>query len=258
MSRIFITGSADGLGKMAASLLIANGHVVVLHGRNPARADDAIKALPGAETAVYGDLASIEETRKVAGQVNKLGSFDAVIHNAGIGYRETQRVVTADGLPRLFAVNSLAPYILTCLIHKPKRLVYISSGVHREGDASLDDLTWEKRPWNGFRAYSDSKLHNVLLAFAVARKWKNVLSNAIEPGWVATKMGGPGAPDSLEEGPKTQVWLASSDNEDALVSGKYFFHKRPHRFHPRAVDQAVQDKLLREYERISGVTFPEE
>ena len=88
MARIFVTGSADGLGQMAARLMLDSGHRVVLHARSRERAADALAALPGAETAVVGDLSSIEATCGVAEQVNGLGAFDAVIHNAGIGYRE--------------------------------------------------------------------------------------------------------------------------------------------------------------------------
>ena len=215
MARIFITGSADGLGQMAAGLLVKSGHQVVLHARHEKRAQDALAAVPGAQGVITGDLSSIAETRQVAAQVNKLGAFDAVIHNAAIGYREPRLTATPDGLPHVFAVNSLAPYILTCLINRPARLIYLSSGLHREGDPSLKDLTWNDRAWNGYRAYADSKLHDLILAFVVARKWPDVLSNALEPGWVATKMGGAGAQDSLAEAPKTQVWLATSNDPEA-------------------------------------------
>lgn len=91
MSRIFITGSADGLGQMAARLLVDAGHQVVLHGRSATRAHDAMKAVPDAETAVAGDLSSIAATVALAEQVNRLGRFDAVIHNAAVGYREPRR-----------------------------------------------------------------------------------------------------------------------------------------------------------------------
>src|SRR5207253_5212792 len=195
MARIFVTGSADGLGLMAARLMVKEGHRVVLRARNEKRAKEALTAVPGAETAVAGDLSSIAECRQIAPQVNALGAFDAVIHNVGVGYREPRRIQTEDGLPHVFAINTLAPYLLTALIHRPKRLIYLSSGLHRSGDISLEDLSWERRPWQGAAAYSDSKLHDVLLAFAVARRWPDVLSNALEPGWVPTKMGGPGAPD---------------------------------------------------------------
>src|ERR1700723_858465 len=227
MARVFITGSSDGLGRMAAQLLVEQGHSVVLHARSPERGQEALSAVPGAETVVIGDLTSITQTRKGAEDVNALGPSDAVIHNAGIGYREPRRSRTEDGLPHLFAVNTLAPYILTALIQKPKRLVYLSSGLHQNGDASLTDLAWEHRPWQGQQAYSDTKLHDVLLAFAVARLWPDVFSNALEPGWVATKMGGAGATDDLDQGHRTQVWLAGSDDPDAVVPGEYFYHLRP-------------------------------
>jgi NAD(P)-dependent dehydrogenase (short-subunit alcohol dehydrogenase family) len=256
MARVLVTGSADGLGQMAARLMVAAKHRVVLHARNSERASEALETVPGAETVVVGDLSSIRETRDIADQVNGLGAFDAVIHNAGVGYRERQRGATADGLPLVFAVNTLSTYILTALINRPKRLVYLSSGMHRGGDSSLKDLLWKERPWNGSSAYADTKLHDVILAFAVARKWKDVLSNALEPGWVPTKMGGSGAPDDLDAAPKTQVWLATSDEPGARVSGQYFFHMKRRAADPAASSETVQDRLLAECAKISGVPFP--
>ncbi len=255
MARIFITGSADGLGLMEARLLVSQGHQVVLHGRSRQRADEALSKVPGALAAVAGDLASIAETKSLADEVNQLGPFDAVIHNAGV-YGEHHCIRTVDGLPQIFVVNSLAPYILTCLIRRPKRLVYTSSGLHRGGDASLTDLTWSSRRCSASGAYADSKLQIVILAFAVARKWPDVLSNAMEPGWVATKMGGPGAPESIEEGARTQVWLAVSQEKEALVSGSYFYHQKPRSFHRAAADPAVQETYLSECARLSGIAFP--
>ncbi len=227
-----------------------------MHARNEKRGQEALAAVPGAETVIIGDLTSIAQTRRVAEQVNGLGLFDAVIHNAAIGYREPRRIATEDGLPQVFAVNTLAPYILTALIKKPKRLVYLSSGLHQNGDASLQDLTWEKRPWQGQQAYSDTKLHDVLLAFAVARRWPGVLSNALEPGWVPTKMGGAGAPDDLDEGHRTQVWLAVSDDPAATVTGGYFYHMRPRPPKPAARDVDRQEQLLDACKRFSGVDLP--
>jgi len=255
MSRIFITGAADGLGQMAARLLIADGHQVVLHARSDYRAEDALASALGAEAAVSGDLSSISETIALAEKVNKLGRFDAIIHNAGIGFGEISRGNSADGLPPLFAVNTLAPYILTSLIRLPQRLVYLSSGLHRDGDPVLDDLTWDSRRWNRYQAYADTKLHNMLIAFAVARYDKDVYSNAVEPGWAATKMGGPGAPGNLKRASETQVWLASSSSPEALVGGKYFFRKYPHAFLPAAANIDFQEKLLAACERISGISF---
>ena len=212
--------------------------------------------MPAAEAVVIGDLASIAQTRGLADQVNRLGSFDAVIHNAGVGYREPRRMATEDGLPHVFAVNTLAPYILTALIHRPKRLVYLSSGLHKSGDASLQDLAWERRPWQAHQAYADSKLHDVLLAFAVARRWADVLSNALEPGWVATKMGGPGAPDDLDAAHRTQVWLAVSDDPAATVAGEYFYHMRRRAPNPVTRDPERQEKLIEACQRFSGVDLP--
>ena len=256
MARVFITGSSDGLGRMAAQLLVEQGHRVVLHARSQQRGKEALDAAPGAESVVIGDLASIAQTCSVADQVNGLGSLDAVIHNAGVGYREPRRIATEDGLPHVFAVNTLAPYILTALIRKPKRLVYLSSGLHQRGDASLKDLVWERRPWQGQQAYSDSKLHDVLLAFAVARRWPGVLCNALEPGWVPTKMGGPGAPDNLDAAHRTQVWLAVSDDPAAMVTGQYFFHKQPRPPNPATRDTERQDALLEACRDLSGVDLP--
>jgi NAD(P)-dependent dehydrogenase (short-subunit alcohol dehydrogenase family) len=257
MSRVFITGSADGLGQMAARLLIEAGHEIVLHGRNEARAQAALKGAPGAHGAVHGDLSSIAQTVALADEVNRLGRFDAVIHNAAVGYREPRRIATVDGLSHVFAVNTLAPYILTALIEKPRRLVYLSSGLHRQGDGTLQDLSWEKRPWQGAQAYSDSKLHDALLAFAMARRWPQVLSTALEPGWVATKMGGAEAPDDLDAAPKTQVWLAVSDEPAATVSGAYFYHMKPREPHPVVYDASVQERLLDACARLSGVRLPD-
>ncbi len=253
MARVFITGSSDGLGRMAAQLLIEQGHAVVLHARNEQRGREAMAAVPGAEMVVTGDLTSVTQTRRLADRVNALGSFDAVIHNAGVSYRERLRIETEDGLSHVFAVNTLAPYILTVLIHRPRRLVYVSSELHRRGDASLNDLTWAQRPWRGNQAYSDTKLHDVLLAFAVARRWPGTLSNALEPGWVATKMSGPRATGDLDAAHRTQVWLAISDDAAATVSGEYFYHRRLRK--PSGMTQAVdrQEKLLAECARLSGV-----
>jgi len=254
MARVFITGSSDGLGLMAAQLLVETGHSAVLHARNPARAEDARRRLPGCEAVAIGDLASLAETRSLAEQVNRLGRFDGVIHNAGVGLRE-RLTRTAEGLPHVFAVNVLAPYVLTALIEKPGRLVYLSSGMHRGADASLEDVDWTTRRWQGSAAYSESKLCDVLLAFAVARRWPSVFSNAVNPGWVATKMGGAGAPDDEDDGRRTQVWLAVSDDAEARVSGKYFHHLRPQTADPAVHDAARQDKLVELCQRFSGIAL---
>jgi NAD(P)-dependent dehydrogenase (short-subunit alcohol dehydrogenase family) len=253
LARILVTGSSDGLGLMAARLLVQDGHEVTLHARNGARADAARKELPGATDVVVGDLSSISGMRQVAEQANDLGKYHAVIHNAGIGYREPRRIATVDGLSHVFAVNVLAPYLVTALMTRPDRLVYLSSGMHRGGDPDLSDLQWERRRWDGSQAYADSKLFDVVLAFAMARHWPDVLTNALEPGWVPTKMGGPGAPDDLSLGPVTQVWLATSDAPTAMVTGRYFYHQHQRETHPAASSLEVQEGLLEACRELTGV-----
>jgi NAD(P)-dependent dehydrogenase (short-subunit alcohol dehydrogenase family) len=253
MSRIFITGSSDGLGLMAAQLLLEQGHSVVLHARNVQRAEAAHRKLPGAEAIVTGDLASLQQMHSVADQVNALGTFDAVIHNVAVGYREPRRVETEDGFAHVLAINSLAPYVLTALIHPPRRLIYISSGLHRQGDPSLSDLNWTQRPWQGQQAYSDSKLHNVLLAFAIARRLPGVLCNAMTPGWVQTKMGGPDASDDLDQAHRTQVWLAASDDPASQVSGRYFYHLKAAEPLAAALDDNLQDSFVGACEQLTDI-----
>jgi len=253
MARVFITGSSDGLGLMAARRLAAEGHDLVLHARNDRRARETWSAMPDAEAILIGDLTTLAGMQHVAQQANARGPYQAVIYNAAIGYREPRRVVTSDGLAHVFAVNTLAPYVLTALIKMPRRLIYLSSGLHRNGEPALDDLQWTERRWSGFQSYSDSKLHDATLAFAVARLRPDVFSNAVDPGWVATKMGGPGAPEDLAKGSETQAWLATSDDPAARVSGRYWFHKQARETHPAVRDPAYQDALLEACARLSGV-----
>lgn len=256
MAHIFITGSSDGLGLMAAQLLLEEGHTVVAHARNAKRAEDTRQRLPHAEAVLTGDLASLDETVQLAAAANGLGTFDAVIHNAAIGYKEKVRKLTGKGLPEVFQINTLAPYVLTALMHRPGRLVYVSSELHRRGEPKLDDLTWERRHWNGTRAYSDTKFHDVLLAFAFARLWPNVLSNALEPGWVPTKMGGPHATGALDQGHLTQVWLAASEDAEARVTGRYFYHLQQRKPASATQDTTLQDGLLAACAQLSGVPLP--
>jgi len=243
MAKIFITGSADGLGQLAAKELIDLGHQVVLHARNTERGKQAINKTPGAEDVLTADLSSIEETKTLASKVNALGRFDAVIHNAGV-YRTSAK--------EIFNVNTLAPYILTCLIQKPKRLIYLSSGMHLHGRSKLDSFKTD----SSRISYSDSKLYVVMLCMAAARKWPDVYSNAVDPGWVPTKMGGRGAPDDLQKGYETQVWLAVSNDEKAKVSGRYFFHQKERHHNPEADNVQLQERFLNLCEEITGVSLP--
>lgn len=228
----------------------------MLHARSEARGRDALERVPGAAGVLTGDLSSIAQTRALAEQANASGRFHAVIHNAALGYQVSGRSETEDGLAAVFAVNVLAPYLLTALMTRSDRLVYTSSGMHTGGDPSLDDLQWRDRRWSGTQAYSDSKLFDLALAFAVARRWPDVLSNAVTPGWVATKMGGRGAPDDLDLGADTQAWLAVSDEPAARVSGRYLYHRAERPADPAASDPALQDGLLAACAELTGVTLP--
>ncbi len=244
LSRIFITGSADGLGQLAAKSLVDQGHQVVIHARNSERGRYAQQQVPGAEHIIIGDLSDIDETQNVAYEANALGRFDAVIHNAGVYQSPPNEIVT---------VNIIAPYILTCLIQKPKRLIYLSSGMHLQGRANLEYFTKEIHRIS----YSDTKLYIMMLCMAVARKWADVYANAVDPGWVPTKMGGRGAPDDLQKGYETQAWLAVSDDDRAKVSGRYLYHQTERHCNPQANDVTLQEKFLSLCRDITGIPFPQ-
>jgi NAD(P)-dependent dehydrogenase (short-subunit alcohol dehydrogenase family) len=242
MARVFITGSAGGLGRGAAEALLADGHEVVVHGRDAGRAASLDELVARGARVVAGDLADRDGTAAVAGQVNAIGGIDAVIHNAAVyGDRETLQV------------NVLAPYLLTAWVRGPRRLVYLSSDMHRSGDASLDG--WSARRWRGTQAYCDSKLCVTALVFALGRRWPDRRVHAVDPGWVPTRMGGSNAPDDLELGHRTQVWLAVTDDPATTDSG-YWFHQQRRTPAAAALDPTFQDALLHELERLTGVPLP--
>jgi NAD(P)-dependent dehydrogenase (short-subunit alcohol dehydrogenase family) len=244
MAKILITGSADGLGQLAAKSLADQGHQVVLHARNAERGQYASQIVSEAEHVITGDLSDIDETINVAKEANALGRFDAIIHNAGV-YQAPAR--------ETFMVNTIAPYLLTCLIQKPGRLIYMSSNLHLQGRANLDSFKKESNRIS----YSDSKLYVTMLSMSVARKWSDVYSNAVDPGWVPTRMGGRGAPDDLQKGYETQTWLAVSNDRSAKVSGRYFHHRTERRYNPQAGDVDLQDRFLSLCGDITGIPFPQ-
>lgn len=236
MARIFITGSADGLGRHTAATLIEEGHDVVVHARSAERLASVQDLLDRGADGIVGDLAAMDQIRDIVGQVNRVGQMDAVIHNAGVLHG-----------PDIFQVNVAAPYLLTALMQQPRRLIYVSSGMHRGGHAGLAALGTDARKVT----YSDSKLYLTALAAAVARLWPDVLSNAVDPGWVPTRMGGAGAPDNLRLGHLTQEWLAASDDPEALTSGGYWYHQHREKPHPAVRDERFQNELL---DHLAGVT----
>ena len=204
---------------------------------------------------VIGDLASQKETRSIAEQVNALGPMDAVIHNAGI-YTTPDRGSTPEGHATVLAVNTLAPYILTALIERPRRLVYLSSGLHRGGEGSLEDLDWTARKWDAAQAYAESKLHVAAIAAALARRWPAVLSNAVDPGWVRTRMGGRSAPVDLDTGQRTLSWLAVSKEARARVSGGYWHNLAKQQPAIEVTDVDFQDRLSSRLHDLTGVALP--
>ena len=240
MARVFITGSADGLGRATAESLLNDGHEVIVHARSTARLAAVQELMDRGAAGAVGDLSDVEQVRSVAHQVNQSGPVDAVVHNAGVLHG-----------PDIFQVNVVAPYLLTALISPPQRLVYLSSGMHRGGRASLASLRDA-----GKVTYSDSKLYLTTLAAAVARVWPDALSNAVDPGWVPTRMGGPGAPDDLRLGHLTQEWLATSDEAQALTSGGYWHHQARRSPHKAVGDVRFQDALLDALGRHTGTYLP--
>lgn len=236
---MLVTGSADGLGRLAAESLLVQGHEVVVHVRNDGRLDAVRDLQDHGAAAVVGDLSDLEQTRAIADQANDLGRMDAVIHNAAVLHGR-------DVLP----VNVVAPYLLTALITRPGRLVYLSSGMHYGGRAAVVDMDWSGRRTTG--SYSDSKLFVNAMTMALARMWPEVCSNAVDPGWVPTKMGGASASDDLELGHVTQEWLATSDDPEGLTSGGYWYHQQRREPAPAVHDRRLQDELLESLAEFTG------
>lgn len=255
MALILITGSTDGLGRAAATSLIEQGHDVVLHARSPERAKALGEFGRQAAGVVTGDLSRLAEIRGVAEQANAIGRMDAVIHNAGV-YTEPSRGPAPDGHARTLTVNTVAPYMLTALMERPDRLIYLSSGLHRGGEGSLEDIDWVKRRWDPGKVYAETKLQLVALAFALARRWPEVLSHAVDPGWVRTRMGGAAAPVDIDTGQRTQAWLAVSDDPRVLVSGQYWHNQQAEEPADEARNESFQDRLIGELERLTGVPLP--
>ena len=255
MARIFITGSADGIGQAAAKILSEQGHAVFLHARNSTRASEAHAAVPKASGVVVGDLSTVAGCKALAAEAKKSGPFDAVVHNAGLGLT-TDGAKTADGVASVFAVNSLAPFVLTALMERPKRLLYVSSGLHQGGDESLKDVAWtERKEFQPAQAYNDTKMHNVLLANAVAKRWPEVQSCSLDPGWVRTKLGGGQAPGSTDPPAQMIAAYAAGESVAGDKTGVYLNPGGIGSPHDATVKAEKQDELLKIYEGISGVSL---
>lgn len=252
MARIFITGSSSGLGLLTGQQLVARGHSVVLHARDAAKADVIRDRFPAIDAVVEGDLETLQGMRAVAGAANDLGRFDAVVHNVGVSNGDR---LTEDGVPVVFAVNVLSAHVLSVLMDRPDRLIYLSSGMHRGARPARMSSFWQDGHWTGHVSYSQTKFMVTALAFAVARHWPTVASNAVDPGWVPTRMGGASAPDNLEEGARTQGWLAEGSAPAAQVTGQYLHHLKDVAPDPATRDAQIQEGVLALCERISGLSL---
>ena len=240
MNRILVTGSTEGLGRLTAQALLRDQHEVFVHARNHDRADALGPLIAEGAHLVVADLGVRSEVQRMAAELADQ-ELDAVIHNAGV-----------EGGPALLEVNVVAPYLLTALLPDVARHVYLSSDMHHGGRAQLAGLDWA----DGTTAsYSDSKLLLTTLTMAVARLRPDLLANAVNPGWVPTRMGGPNAPDDLELGYQTQVWLATSEDAQARQSGGYWHHQQQERPHASVHDERFQDELLAALAAETGVTF---
>ncbi|MEM1506185.1 SDR family NAD(P)-dependent oxidoreductase [Domibacillus sp. 8LH] len=246
--RILVTGSTRGLGQLAAMYLIERGHQVVVHARSESRAEDVRRDLPNALGVVIGDFSDLEQTRQLADQINEFGTFDVIIHNAGVYGAPAEEMLN---------VNSLSPYILTSLVNKPQHLIYISSDQHLEGNLKVEEIVSDTPSIN----YSDTKLQILALAMTVSRYWPDIQVNAIQPGWVPTLMGfhngNKTTPDDLRAGYMTYVWLAEGIEEGTDATGKYFFQsEEDSNVNPVIYDEPSQDQLIEAYETKTGIPFP--
>ncbi|MBW1703841.1 MAG: SDR family oxidoreductase [Deltaproteobacteria bacterium] len=259
---ILITGSTDGIGKQTALDLAKMGATVLLHGRNPGRADTVLKEIRKSTgndniEVFIADLASLTQVRHLAEQVRQRhGRLDVLINNAGV--YETRHRVSKDGFEMTLAVNHLAPFFLTLLLldliikSSPGRIINVSSQVHASG-IDFDNLQAEKY-YSAYEAYSLSKLCNVLFTYELAERLKQtgVTVNCLHPGVIDTKLlkagwGMGGSP--VTQGAKTSVYLAAAP-ELSTVTGKYFKNMKPEKSSGISYDVETRKRLWRISERL--------
>ncbi|MDO5495954.1 MAG: SDR family oxidoreductase, partial [bacterium] len=215
------------------------GHELVLHARNEGRVSAVGELVDRGAEVLVGDLGDLDEALALAEAANELGRMDVVIHNAGLG----------DGYAGpVMGVNVVAPYVLTALMERPERLVYLSSGMHRTGSERVLEADWGA----GGGEYSDSKLAVTALAMAVAHRWPEVAVNAVDPGWQPTAMGGEHATGDMEDGIGTQVWLADAFEAGEETAGywKVLAREQPH---PLVISEEFQERLLASLAEFTGV-----
>ncbi|SDC35375.1 Short-chain dehydrogenase [Geodermatophilus telluris] len=245
MATIAITGSTDGIGRAAARQLLGDGHTVVLHARSVVRGEPVAEELGrlGDVRLVTGDLADLDEVRALA---DRLGDVDALVHNAGV-WPSAGAAPSAQGHEIAFAVNALAPHLLTALVHERVRgrLVFLGSGMVGSGRVDPDDLGTPREPR---RAYADSKALDVVLSLGWARRLPALRVGAVDPGWVRTKLASAGAPGDVEDGGARVALAAAGDWPGGYTAGR-----RPART-PRALeDTGLQDRVLAAMDELAGI-----
>ena len=255
MARVLITGSSTGIGQAAAISLARQGHEVVLHARNDQRAERALAAVPQAAGVVVADLASFQQTRDMVAQAERFGRYDTVVLNAGLGLKHaTERELTADGNELMFQVNTLSAYLVPVLLPRPGRLIFTSSSVAGGGVLHLDDPNFTHRPFDGWQAYQDTKLHLILLALGFGRRWSDVESLAFDPGWVSTQMtlrNGDKPPLTSEHAGERLAGLVTA----VEVPPDAYDTERPWRPGKDEKNPEAQDGLLALCARLTGVNL---
>jgi len=264
---ILITGSTDGIGKQTALDLAQTGATILLHGRNPARGERVLHEIQNATEngrleIFIADLASLKQVRSLAEQVHqKHNTLDVLINNAGV--YENTRQTTQDGFEMTFAVNHLAPFLLTLLLldllkrGAPSRIINVTSMSHASS-IDFENLQGEKH-FSGYEAYSLSKLCNILFTYKLARKLEGtgVTANCLHPGVISTKLlktgwGMGGSP--VTQGSKNSAYLATAPELDN-VTGKYFMNRKQKKSSGISYDQEIQTKLWQISEQLTGIVF---
>jgi NAD(P)-dependent dehydrogenase (short-subunit alcohol dehydrogenase family) len=219
MALVFITGSTDGLGRAAAQSLLGAGHDVVLHARSAQRAAALTPLASHSREVVVGDLRSAADIKGIADQVNAIGCMDAIIYNAGV-YTERSRGSTPEGHAGVLAVNTRAIHAHgTYRASPPAGVSQQRAAPRRRGLTRRSRL--EEAALDPARVYAESKLHVVALAFALVKRWPDVMSNAVNPGWARTKMSGAGAPVDLDTGQRTQMRTQDKQGRRNVACGSH-------------------------------------
>jgi NAD(P)-dependent dehydrogenase (short-subunit alcohol dehydrogenase family) len=271
-----ITGASRGIGTASAEALAGLGASLVLVCRQQADGDKVAGEISRRSAAmpdvVAADLSSQTEIRRAAAEIRERHpAVHVLINNAGVFTRRRQ--LTVDGLEQQFAINHLAYFLFTNLLldglraGAPSRIINVSSGAHSGSHLDFADLQGE-RSYDGNRAYSQSKLANILFTYELARRLRGtgVTANCLHPGVIATRlladyMGVPAAGDALartfgakpEKGAETIVYLASSQEVEG-VTGKYFVNKRPVTSSRESNDEAAARRLWDVSERLTGIS----